>query len=711
MALKLSSSDLSRRQFLTYSAMGSSALVVAACGGGSEPAAPAPDPTEAPAEDPTATPEPAPTDTPEPAEPAMEMVEAPPTAPDPEGGKVMAADVIDYVLDTDEWSGQFGSVTFFMHHALYNGEDVYHIRTDASDQAFAEEVGLTFVPLLAVASTMDPADVNTMYMFDDGRTPVISMIPGDEKYSSLFRVVNVSGGDDSLTSAEAIEGSGATMEDTGVFVNYPLIQWPGGSLSVDTELTQTLGPGQLFAEPDLENMTVSLKLHQCYPGSRYIVTDAGMMGGMMNVADAPVTNQLKELGGTDEIWVFGNGIEGSGVMGFQPAIFDHVAGDPAWSPFWDHFTLTWNDPGKARILTAAADIRELVEAGDLEQFNGVPDSHPTGFVVNCPAPILAPNDFAVVMASDVVDYVLESDEWTGQYGSVTFMMHEAMYNGESAYHIRTDTSDEAFAQEVGLTYVPLLAVASAMDEGELNTYYMLDGERKPVVAMAPGDENYSSLFRMVNVSGGDESLTSAEAVQAAIDAGDATAEDTGVFVNYPLIAWPGGSLPVDPDLEATLGPGQLFAEPDMDNMTVTMKLHACYPGSRYIVTDAGMMGGMMNVSDAPVTNKLKELGGTDEIWVFGNGIEGSGVMGFQPAIFDNHAGSPAWSPFWDHFTLVWAEDAEPIVIKSSREIRELVDAGTLEQFNGVPDSHPTGFVVNCPAPILAPNRFHLADMA
>jgi hypothetical protein len=38
-------------------------------------------------------------------------------------------------------------------------------------------------------------------------------------------------------------------------------------------------------------------------------------------------------------------------------------------------------------------IRAAIEAGDLELFNGTPDTHPGGFVVNCPVPILAPNTF------------------------------------------------------------------------------------------------------------------------------------------------------------------------------------------------------------------------------------------------------------------------------------------------------------------------------
>jgi hypothetical protein len=80
-------------------------------------------------------------------------------------------------------------------------------------------------------------------------------------------------------------------------------------------------------------------------------------------------------------------------------------------------------------------------------------------------------------------------------------------------------------------------------------------------------------------------------------------------------------------------------------------------------------------------------------------------MGFQPAVFDNKATEPAWSPFWNHFTLVWKDDATPRVLKTSAEIKAAIDAGEVEEFNGVPDSHPNGFVVNCPSPILAANTF------
>jgi hypothetical protein len=311
----------------------------------------------------------------------------------------MVKDVLDYQLDVPEWEGGYGWVKFKLHEGMHNGESVYFIRTDASDQAFAEQEGLVFVPLLNVAAGME--DVNSCYFFEDGRPQVVAYIPGDDKYSSLFKVKMVKVEDDSvdLTSADAIEQAaqdgGVMLDEPNLFLNHPLVQWPGGGLTVDSEFKDVLSGGQLVEEINIDGMEVTMKLHQCFPGSRYILTDTGAapMAPMMNIPPASPTEQLTALGGTDEIWVFGNGIPGPGVMDGQPAIFDNKAGEPAWSPFWQHFTVTWKDESSARVLRTSADIRELVDSGELEQWNGVPDSHPNGFVVNCPAPILAPNDF------------------------------------------------------------------------------------------------------------------------------------------------------------------------------------------------------------------------------------------------------------------------------------------------------------------------------
>lgn len=313
-----------------------------------------------------------------------------------------------------------------------------------------------------------------------------------------------------------------------------------------------------------------------------------------------------------------------------------------------------------------------------------------------------------VLVGDVQDYALTSDDWPGAFGFVTFTLHEALYNGQSVYYIRTDASDPTFAQENGLVHVPLLNVAAGRPD-LANSFYMFDGDRPPVLGAAPGDENYSSLFQIKQVTISDDSVTldSAEAIEQAAADGKATVEAQTIFVNYPPVKWPGGELSVDDEKKEYLGSGQLLEPVDTAGMKVTFKLHGCFPGTRYMITDtsAAPMAPMMSVPASSPTQQLMELNGTDEIWVFANGIPGSGVMGFQPGVFDNQAGQPAWSPFWNHFTLQWKDESKARVLRSGDEVRAALDAGEVEQFNGTPDSHPNGFVVNCPVPVVAPLDF------
>ena len=314
-------------------------------------------------------------------------------------------------------------------------------------------------------------------------------------------------------------------------------------------------------------------------------------------------------------------------------------------------------------------------------------------------------DGVEILVGDVLDYQLETDQWTGQYGFVTLRLHEGIYNGEPIYFVCTDTSDATYAEENKLVYVPLLNAGGTV----ASSYYEFANGRLPVLGTAPSEENYISLFQLKRVTINDDSLTldSAAAIEEAAGNGGVTIEEQPIYLNHPIVKWPGGELPADPENTETLGLGPLTEPVNTDDMTVTFKLHQCFPGSRYIITDtsAAPMAPMMGIVASPPAQTLMETGATDEIWVFANGIEGSGVMGFQPAIFDNKAGEPAWSPFWNHFTLMWTEGNEPRILRNSAEIRAGIEAGELELFNGVPDSHPNGFVVNCPAPILAPNTF------
>jgi hypothetical protein len=322
---------------------------------------------------------------------------------------------------------------------------------------------------------------------------------------------------------------------------------------------------------------------------------------------------------------------------------------------------------------------------------------------------------AVVVIGDVIDFVLApEDRWEGGFGSVTMALHPGFFNGGDAWFIRTDGSDQDFASEHGLVFVPKLANALNA-EGSFGHVYLFDGgsdDQRAVFNLVPGDTTYTPAFRVHNVTvdGGDV-LDSEEAIMAAEEDGSATVEQTDIVVNFPMVVWPDGALPVDPELSTPLGPGVLIEEPDLEAGEVTFKLHQCYPGDRYIATDtsAAPMAPMMGVTASEATQALLEAGATAPIYVFMPGLPGPAAMGGQPSIFNQPTGHPDYSPFWDHKTVAFNDGVEPRSLTSETEVLEAVDAGDVRIFEGTPDSDPNGFVVNCPAPILAAVDYDPAD--
>jgi hypothetical protein len=81
-------------------------------------------------------------------------------SPTPDAAQVIVGDVVEYSLEPRGWPGHFGSVTLAMHPGFFNGGDTWFIRTDASDQAFATENGLVYVPLLKNALGIEGATAN-----------------------------------------------------------------------------------------------------------------------------------------------------------------------------------------------------------------------------------------------------------------------------------------------------------------------------------------------------------------------------------------------------------------------------------------------------------------------------------------------------------------------------------------------------------------------
>ena len=288
-------------------------------------------------------------ETPQPrAEPAVD------TRP-PADGEAIVGDVLDFALTSDEWEGAFGFVSMRLHEGVVDGESVWFVRTDASDETFARREKLVFAP--RIASLSRDGLSGELVVVEDGPA-VLSSRPGKDDYTPAWRVRRGrwSGTPRELSSlgdVRAAERAGdLELEDAGAVMNAAVVKWPGGQLAVDRKLRKYLEGGQLIETPDTRSGEVKFKLHECFPNARYIVTDHSIKpaADMTKTVFAPgLHGRPREAGATGRTNVFMGGVEGPGPMKGQPSVFDSDPGDPVWSLYWDHFTYAWKQDGRVRV--------------------------------------------------------------------------------------------------------------------------------------------------------------------------------------------------------------------------------------------------------------------------------------------------------------------------------------------------------------------------
>lgn len=291
-----------------------------------------------------------------------------------------------------------------------NGNEIYFIATDVSDEmtaAFATNLTgfkVNYAP--ALAQTPDSARAQA-YAFTNGvagdgpfgfQIPVVNAKPGDEGYSPLWQVNEVTWNDNAtareLKSAQEIttaeQNGELSINDTDIVVNHPTIQWQNGSLMVREDANnisdETPYVGGQVLNIDTENMVVTMVAHRGWgPDGKtmyYIVTDATpeMPANMMGVSHAPINEQLVGTQVAPGLFQFTNGINGSGPMGFQAGIGESAPGDQNYSPMWFISFIEWNDPSQARVLETVVDVAEMQQAGLISVTPAMGGMH----VVNCP---------------------------------------------------------------------------------------------------------------------------------------------------------------------------------------------------------------------------------------------------------------------------------------------------------------------------------------
>jgi hypothetical protein len=314
----------------------------------------------------------------------------------------IVGDVVDFALTSNEWKGAFGFVVLTLHRAVVDGKEAFFIRTDTSDQELAGKEGLVFAPKIAALSRRGLSGEAYFFEGGDSEQPVVmSSEPGRSDYTPAWRVNRVEwkGKPRPLSSVDDVKAAevkgDVRVSPSKAIINAALVKWSSGELPVDGDLTEYLGGGQLIEPPNTQDLTVKFKLHECFPGVRYIVADTSLepMAQGMQIAHSPALQKSPRAKATGRTNVFMNGLKGPGPMGFQPSVFDTQAGDEEWSPYWDHMTYAWKKGKDARVLTTELEVHAARDAGDLDEFPGTPDTNGEIFTVNCPVPVIAPNTF------------------------------------------------------------------------------------------------------------------------------------------------------------------------------------------------------------------------------------------------------------------------------------------------------------------------------
>ncbi len=297
-------------------------------------------------------------------------------------------------------------VTIPLTKGYVKGSEVFYISTETSDKDLADQ--LTELTGFRVAYTptlqKTPADaLAQIYAFKNGiegvgplgfQPNVADSQPGDANYSPLW-AINIVEWKEGVTPRElksqvevldAQASNELTVTASGLVVNCPFVQWDGGNMKIRDDKTLTdstpYGGGQVL-DIDTENLQVTFVAHRGFgpDGSTiyYIATDASKqdVADMLGVVFAERTGATLLSGAASDLYVFTNGIEGTGPMGFQASIGSTNVGDEFYSPLWRIQAATWKDPSYVDFLTTT---KEITSAGSKDYIT----TEVAGVIVNCP---------------------------------------------------------------------------------------------------------------------------------------------------------------------------------------------------------------------------------------------------------------------------------------------------------------------------------------
>ena len=217
---------------------------------------------------------------------------------------------------------------------------------------------------------------------------------------------------------------------------------------------------------------------------------------------APILAETPE-NATGKAYVFENGVEGEGPLGFQLPVLNARPGQEGYSPLVQINHVTWNEGAQPAELTSEQDIIAASDAGQLS-------IEATDIIVNQPAVQWEGGSLAI--REDAGNITDESPYMGGGQVTnidtanmtVTFVAHRGWGpDGKTVYYIVTDAVPEDPAGMMGVPFVPadfnLLGTPAAPDLFQFTNGINGTGPMEfqaGIGAANPDDANYSPMWRI-----------------------------------------------------------------------------------------------------------------------------------------------------------------------------------------------------------------------
>ncbi|MGI0089551.1 MAG: DUF7482 domain-containing protein [Nitrosopumilaceae archaeon] len=320
---------------------------------------------------------------------------------------------------------------------------------------------------------------------------------------------------------------------------------------------------ETIIEPSLKlsrtNVPAEIPLHMgLYDGKPvyYIVTDSSEQkhadiitkakGWKVELAP-PLAKTPKEA--LDPVYVFTNGVNGSGIHGFQAEVFASTPAQAKYSALRSHIHVTWKPATTLEVLDSVQKILDAEKAGKVE-LTELP------VVLNMPQIVWPDGQMPVKKDKTLTDETPYGEaqilDINTNNMTVTFIAHRGWGpDGRTIYYIVTDATPSGPAAMMGVTSAPTLA-KTIVSPAAVDLFQFINGIKGSgpmgfqagIASSAPGDENYSPLWRISIISWKDPAqatvLETIADINAKKAAGDITVElarpmDSDHIVNCPFI--------------------------------------------------------------------------------------------------------------------------------------------------------------------------------